>query len=313
MALAAAAAGAVHAQTWPNKAVHFVVPLAPGGAVDVLARQIAQRMSATWGQPFVVDNRGGAGTVIGTDYAAKAPADGYTFLFVISSHLANPSLYASLPYDTAKAFAPVSLLVTGPLVVVVNQSLPVATLPELIAYSKTHPGTVNYATGSTADVGHLTGERLQIATGASLTHVPYKGATAALNDLLGGTINMMINTPSALLPFIRSGKLKALAVTSAARSDALPGVPSIAETTGDRSFDMSTFYGLLAPAGTPQTIIDKVSAEAGAIVRSPEVSASLLAQGFKPVGSTPKELGTYIDDGLKQSAVIVKRAGIKAE
>jgi len=301
------------AQAWPSKPIHFIVPVAPGGAVDALVRQIGQKLTAAWGQPVVVDNKPGAGTVIGTDALAKAAPDGYTFGFVISSHLANPSLYPKLPYDTEKDFAPVNLLVTGPLVVVVNATVPVTTLAELIAYSKARPDGVNYATGSIGDVGHLTGERLKLVTGMKMAHVPYKGAAAALNDLLGGTIHVMINTPSALLPHIASGKLKALAVTSAARSDALPGVPSVAEAVGDKSFDLSTFYGMLAPAGTPPEIIAKISAEVSRIVRSPEVSASLLAQAFRPVGGSPQELKSYIDKGLAQSAAIVKSAGIRLE
>ena len=301
------------AQAWPGKPIHFIVPVAPGGAIDALVRQIGQRLTAAWGQPVIVDNKPGAGTVIGTDALARAAPDGYTFGFVISSHLANPSLYAKLPYDTEKDFAPVNLLVTGPLVVVVNTSLPVSSLVELIAYSKAHPVALNYATGSIGDVGHLTGERLKLVSGMKMTHVPYKGAAAALNDLLGNSINVMINTPSALLPHINAGKLRALAVTSAARSEQLPGVPSVAEAVGDRSFDLSTFYGMLAPAGTPPEIVARMSAEVTRIVRSPEISASLAAQAFQPVGGSPQELKAYIDKGVAQSTAIVKGAGIRLE
>jgi len=305
--------GARASDPWPSRPIHFIVPLAPGGAVDILARQIAQKLNATLGVAVVVDNRPGAGTIVGTQMLAQAAPDGYTFGFVISSHLANPSLHTTLPYDTLTAFAPVNLLVTGPLVVVTNASLPVSNLSELIQYAKTNPGKVNYATGSIGDVGHLTGERLKLVTGMSMEHIAYKGASAALTDLLGGTINVMINTPAMLIPYIKSGKLKALAVTSAARSDALPGVPSIAEVLNDKSFDMSTFYGMLAPKGTPKTIVDKMSAEVSSILKAPDVRESLLLQGFVPVGGSPEELRAYIENGVRQSSEVVRKAKIPVE
>jgi tripartite-type tricarboxylate transporter receptor subunit TctC len=298
---------------WPSRPIHFIVPLAPGGAVDVLARQIAQKLTAAWGAAVVVDNRPGAGTIVGTQMLAQASPDGYTFGFVISSHLANPSLHVKLPYDTLTAFAPVNLMVTGPLVVVTSSTLPVSTLSELIQYAKANPGKVNYATGSIGDVGHLTGEKLKLVTGMSMEHISYKGASAALTDLLGGTINVMINTPAMLIPYIKSGKLKALAVTSAARSEALPGVPSIAEVLKDKSFDMSTFYGMLAPAGTPQAIVAKMSAEVTKILKEPDVRESLVTQGFIPVGGSPEALKTYIENGVAQTSELVRRAQIPVE
>jgi tripartite-type tricarboxylate transporter receptor subunit TctC len=305
--------GNAWAQSWPTRPIRFIVPLAPGGAVDLLARQLGRHVTNSWGQSVIIENRPGAGTVVGTEVAARAAPDGYTYLFVISSHLANPSLYEKLPYDTVRDFAPVSLLVTGPLVVVVNQSVPTTTLRDLAAWSKANPGKLSYATGSTADVGHLTGERMKLAFGFQMTHIPYKGASAAMNDLLAGHINMMINTISALLPHIRSGKLRALGVTTAARSETLPDVPSIAESFNEPTFDMSTFYGVLAPAGTPQEMIVKINAQLNRIIKLSEVRDSLVAQGFKPVGSSPDELGAYIESGVARSAAVVKAAAIRPE
>lgn len=301
------------AQPWPSRPIRFIVPLAPGGAVDVLARQIGRKLSESHGVPVVIENKSGASTVLGTREAARAAPDGYTYLFVISNHVLNPSLMEKLPYDTIRDFAPVSLLVTGLLVVAVRPELPVQSLSDLVAYSKANPGKLNYATGSTGDVGHLSGERLKLSSGLDMVHVPYKGASLALNDLLAGVFSVMINTPAAMLPHVRAGKLRVLAVTTASRSAALPEVPPIAEVIGDPSYDFGTFYGLLAPAGTPADIVRRMSAEVARILGLAEIRDSIVAQGFTPVGSKPEELGRHIEISIARSAAVVKASGIKLQ
>jgi tripartite-type tricarboxylate transporter receptor subunit TctC len=301
------------AEPWPNKPIRIIVPVSAGGDVDFIARLVGKKLSDVLKQPVIIDNRPGAGTQIATDAGAKAAPDGYTFVIVLSSHLSNPALYPKLPYDTVNDFEPVSSMVMTTGVIVVPTSLGVTSLRELIAWSKAHPGMLNYATGSVADIGHITGARLNLATGMAAQHVPYKGASAALNDLLGGQINMMIATPSVMLPHIRAGKLTPLAVISGQRINVLPAVPTVAEIVGDKSFDMSSFYGLLAPARTPPDIVERMSTEVAKIIHSPEVTEVVTARGLQPVGSTPQELKAYIAQGLVRTAAIIKQANIKPE
>jgi tripartite-type tricarboxylate transporter receptor subunit TctC len=301
------------AESWPTKPIRIIVPVTAGGDVDFVARLVGKRLSDDFKQPVIIDNRPGAGTQIATDAGAKAAPNGYTFVIVLSSHLSNPALYPKLPYDTVKDFEPVGTIVTTSGVVVVPAALGIDSLRELVAWSKAHPGKLNYATGSVADIGHITGSRLSLVTGMDAQHVPYKGASAALTDLLGGQINMMIATPSLMLPHIRSGKLKALAVISGQRVSVLPEVPTIAEVIGDKSFDMSSFYGLLAPAGTPADIVERMSAEVAKIIHSHEITEVVASRGLQPVGSTPQELKAYIAEGLVRTAAIIRQANIKPE
>jgi tripartite-type tricarboxylate transporter receptor subunit TctC len=301
------------AQSWPAKPIRIIVPVSAGGDVDFVARLVGTKITEDLKQMVIVDNRPGAGTQIATDAGAKAPADGYTYVIVLSSHLSNPSLYPKLPYDTLKDFEPVGTIVTTSGVIVVPATMGIDSLRDLIAWSKAHPGKLNYATGSVADIGHITGSRLSIVTGMDAQHVPYKGASGALTDLLSGQINMMIATPSLMLPHIKSGKLKALAVISAQRVNVLPDVPTVAEAIGDKSFDMSSFYGLLAPAGTSPEIVARMSAEVAKIVHRSDVVEVLTGRGLQPVGSSPQELKAYISEGLQRTAGIIKQANIRLE
>ncbi len=301
------------AQGSSGRPIQFIVPLNAGGDTDYVARQLGKRIGESMGRTIVIENKPGAGTVIGTDAVAKAVPDGNTFGFVISNHLANPSLYSKLPYDTVKDLAPVSLVVTMPLLIVAHSGVPANNLQELVAYSKANPKGLNFGTGSVADLAHLTGERLKLASGLQMLHIPYKGGAAALTDLLSGTIHVMIGSPSQMIPHLQSGKLKAIAVTSAERSAALPNVPTVAESIGDPTFEVSSFYGMLAPAATPPEVLRRMSEEVAKALREPDLDADLKARGFLPQGSTPQVLKAYIDTGLAKTGEVVKKANIKLE
>jgi len=291
-----------------------VVPYAPGGPVDLSARLIAPRLQQALGQPVVVENKPGAGGNIGADFVAKSAPDGYTLVMgAIATHAINPSLYRNFPYDPVRDFRHVALLVQVPNVLVVHNALPVASVPELIAYAKGRPGALNFASGSTGSTGHLAGELFKQMTGSDMTHVPYKGAAPAVADLLAGRVQLMFDNLASALPNIQAGKVRALAVTTPKRVAALPQLPTLDEA-GLKGFDMSTWWGLMAPAGTPDAIVQRLAAEARKALESPELKERWRAMGSEPPSArTPREFTAFVERERKLYAELVKRSGATAD
>jgi tripartite-type tricarboxylate transporter receptor subunit TctC len=309
---AALATGAL-AQAFPNKPIRIVVPFPAGGTTDVLARAAAQKLTDTLGQPALVDNRPGAGGNIGAELVAKSPPDGYTLLMgTVGTHAINPALYPKLPYDHVRDFAPVILVAGVPNVLVVNPSLPVNSVQELVAYAKANPGKLNFASSGSGTSIHLSGELFKTAAGLSMTHVPYKGSSPALMDLIGGQVQLMFDNLPSALPQIKAGKLKALGVTSRERAPALPDVPTIAES-GFPGFEASSWFGLLAPAGTPQPVIAKLNVEVAKWLASPEAKEKLLAQGANAAGGTPEDFAKHIAAETAKWQKVVKESGAKVD
>lgn len=312
-ALFCLAASVAFAQGYPSKPVRMVVPFPPGGTTDILARAVGQKLSEAWGQQVVIDNRPGAGGNIGTDIVAKAPADGYTLLMgTVGTHAINASLYAKLPFDPIKDFAPVALVASVPNVLVVNATIPATSVKELIALAKSKPGQLNFASSGNGTSIHLSGELFKSMTGTSILHIPYKGSSPALADLIGGQTNMMFDNLPSSMGHIKSGKLRALAVTSAKRSPALPDVPTIAEA-GVAGYEASSWFGVLAPAGTPKEIVAKINADIVKALGVPEIKERLSSQGAEPVGNTPEQFAAYIGTELVKWAKVVKDSGAKIE
>ena len=306
-------ASAVLAQNYPAKPLRVITPVSAGSAVDTVARVVGQKLSDAWGQQVVIDNRIGANGIIGTEAAAKSPADGYTLYLGNDAMLAtNPNLYSKLPYDSVRDFAPITLAASIPLVLVVHASLPVRSVRELIAFAKSHPGEINYASGGNGSPQHLPMEMLKSATGIQLVHVPYKGLIPALNDVVGGQVPVMFAGMSGALPHIQSGRLRALAVGGTKRSPALPAVPTVAEA-GVAGFNYAAWTGFLAPAGTPKDIIARLHAEITRILALPDVREKLTSLGFELAGSTPDEFGALIKNDIARVAKVVREAGIRAE
>ena len=300
------------AQAYPNRAVRVIVPFPPGGGTDIISRTVAQKLSESWGQPVVVDNRGGANGLIGSELAARAKPDGYTLLVVIATHAINPSIYRKLPYDSAKDFAPVTLMAQYPFILTIHPSLPPKTVKELIALAKARPGQLSYASSGEGSGPHLGFELFKSAAKIDVVHVPYKGAGPANIDLISGQVQLMFNNFLAAMPQIKSGRLRVLAVTSAERSPVMPQVPTLAQS-GLPGFDVTGWYALLAPAETPQAIVAKVQADTTAALRAPAVSSRLSGEGAEPVGSTPEQLSKFMAVETQKWAKVVKAAGIKPE
>jgi tripartite-type tricarboxylate transporter receptor subunit TctC len=294
---------------YPAKPVRLVVPFPAGGTTDILARAVAQTLSEAWGQQVIVDNRPGAGGNIGSDLVAKSKPDGYTLLMgTVGTHAINPSLYKNMPYDHVKDFAPVILVAGVPNVLVVNLSLPVHSVPELIAYAKANPGKLNFASSGNGTSIHLSGELFKAMTGVEMTHVPYKGSAPALTDLIGGQVQLMFDNLPSSLPFIKAGKLRALAVTSGARAAALPDLPTLAES-GLPGFEASSWFGVLAPAGTPRDIVAKLNGAIAGWLASPEAKEKLLAQGAIAAGGAPDDFARHIGAETSKWAKVVKASG----
>jgi len=300
----------VQAQNYPVRPVRLVVPYPPGGPTDVLARIVAVRLAEKLGQPVTVDNKPGASGMIGADIVAKAPPDGYTLLANASIHVINPSLYAKPAYDAIADFAPVTNLADVPLVLVVNPKLRANSVKELIALSKTEK--LNFASAGNATAQHLAGEAFKHAAGIDMLHVPYKGSSPALNDLVGGQVQLMFDSLPSSMPFIKAGSLRALAVTTSRRSSTLPDAPTVAES-GLAGFNISTWYGVWAPASTPPAIVQRLSREIAAIVKSPEVSERFRSLGAEAVGNTPEQFGAFTKDELAKWSRIVKQSGAKVD
>jgi tripartite-type tricarboxylate transporter receptor subunit TctC len=312
-AIALAHPAGAQAPAYPTKPIRLVVPFPPGGATDILARAVAQKLTEAWGQSVVVDNRPGAGGNIGSELVAKAAPDGYTLeMGTVGTHAINASLYAKMPYDHVKDFAPVILVAAVPNVLVVNPAVPVNSVQELIAYAKANPGKLNFASSGSGTSIHLSGELFKVMAGVQMTHVPYKGSAPALQDLLGGQVQLMFDNLPPSLPQIKAGKLRALGVTSTARSPALPDVPTIAES-GLPGFEASSWFGVLAPAGTASTIIAKLNAEIAKWLASPEAKEKLVAIGANGAGGTPEDFARHIQTETAKWAKVVKESGAKVD
>ena len=313
IALGVACATPVAAQDWPAKPVRIVVPFAPGGTTDILARFVAADLAATLGQPFNPDNRAGAGGNIGAAEVAKAAPDGYTFLMgTPGTQAINQFLYAKMPYDTERDLIPVSYVASVPNVVVAHPGLGFKTLADLIAYAKAKPGALNSASPGNGSTGHLSLELFKrMAGGLEITHVPYKGSGPALNDLIGGQVQMTIDNLPSAMPHIKAGKLTALGITSAKRIPSLPGVPAVAETLP--GYAAESWFVLVAPRGTPDPIVRKLSAEVDKLLKKPAIVEKLKSLGAEPVGGTPEQLGALIAAETKKWREVVRASGAKVD
>jgi len=301
------------APAYPTKPIRLVVPFPAGGTTDILARAVAQKLTEAWGQPVIVDNRPGAGGNIGSELVAKAAPDGYTLeMGTVGTHAINASLYAKMPYDHVKDFVPVILIAGVPNVLVVYPSVPVNSVAELIAYAKANPGKLNFASSGSGTSIHLSGELFKVMSGVQMTHVPYKGSAPAVQDLLGGQVQLMFDNLPSALPHIKAGKLRALAVTSAQRAPVLPDVPTIAEAALP-GFEASSWFGVLAPAGTSPAIVVKLNAEIAKWLASPEAKEKLQSQGANAAGGPPENFAKHIAAETAKWAKVVKESGAKVD
>lgn len=310
IALLAAPALAL-ADAYPNKPVKVIIPFPPGGPTDVLGRIVAQGLATKLGQPFVVENKPGASGMIGATQVAKSPADGYTLLINASLHVINPSLHPKMQHDPIKDFAPVSQIADVPMVLVVNKSNPANNLKDVIAQAKKNPG-MSFASSGNGTAPHLAGEAFNVATGLKLMHVPYKGSAPALTDVIGGHVTMMFDPLASSTPFIQNGSLRPIAVTTTKRVPTLPDVPTVAES-GLPGYEISTWYGVWAPANTPKDVVAKLSSEIGKLVKEPEVARRIAELGSIPVGSTSEEFAAYNRSEQIKFDKIVKQSGARID
>ena len=299
-------------QAYPTKPVRIVVPFAPGGPNDIIARLVAQKLTEARGQPFLVENRAGAGGNIGTDFVAKSAPDGYTLLSAGPGSLIINPLMGKVPYDTARDFAPITLMARAPNALVAHPSLPVRSVKELIALARARPGEINYGSGGNGSTPHLSAALFAAMAGVALTHVPYKGTAPATADLIGGQVQIAFLGIPTVLPHLKSGRLRVLAVTGLRRAPELPDVPTVDES-GVSGYEVSPWYGLFAPAGTPRAIVARLSAESAKIVRAPEMREKLAAQGAEAGGSTPEEYAAVIRADTATWASVIALAGLRAE
>jgi tripartite-type tricarboxylate transporter receptor subunit TctC len=313
-ALLAAGAGAARAQPapWPSRPVRMVIAFAPGGPTDIVARVIAQKLSEQLGQPVIVENRPGAGGNLAAEIVAKAPPDGYTLFYNTSAITIGPALYGKVNYDTLKDFAPISTTATNPMVLMVHPSLPPKTAKEFVDYAKAHPGKLNYGSSGSGTITHLATAALASQLGLQMTHVPYKGSAPALVDLAAGNVQLMTDTVNSAMPYLKDGRMRALAVTMPRRLAVLPDVPTLSETVMP-GMEMTAWQGIVAPAGTPAPVIQRVHAEVQRALASPDVRAKLQAAGTEILGSTPEEYAAYIRSEMARWAKIVKETGAKAD
>jgi len=312
-ALLALATFSAVAQPYPSKPIKLVVPFPPGGPLDLAGRAIADHLAKAWGQPVVVDNKPGAGGNIGADLVAKSPPDGYTIVMgALSTHAVNPHLFAKMPYDALKDFAPVTLVATTPNVLVLNPTVKANDVRELIALAKASPGKLSFASGSNGSAGHLAGELFKTLAGIDIVHVPYKGGAPAMQDLLGGQVQFMFDNLANSTAQLKAGKLKAFAVTTAKRSALAPELPTMAEA-GVPGFDISTWYGIMAPAGTPPDVVKKLNAEIVRFLGSDEAKEKLKAQGAEPAPMSPEQFDQFVRAEWTKYAKIVKDSGAKVD
>lgn len=299
------------ADSYPSRPIRLIVPFVAGGGADIIARLMSGSMSKSLNTQMVVDNRPGAGTVLGTDIAAHSSPDGYTLVLVATAHATNPGLVGKLPYDSINDFAPITLAVDTPLVIVVPMSLPVTSLRELIDFAKSKPQRINYGSAGQGTSGHLAMALFSLKTGINMTHVPYKGASQALVDLLGAQIQVLCTSTLPALPHVRTGQLRALAVTTAARSRAVPDIPTVAEAAQLPGFRASSWYALLAPAHTSPAIVKRIYDSATQALRSPAVSEQLLAQGGEPIANTPDELRQFLRTEIETWTTVIRDAKVR--
>ena len=313
LALAAGFASLTSAQPYPTKPIKLVAPSTPGDAPDVIARLVADKLSTALGQQVVVENRPGAGGVVGSDYVAKAAPDGYTLIMGnAGSHGINAAVYSKLPYDIQRDFAPVSQVAVAPNVMVINPSVPASTVAEFIAYAKANPGKLSYASGGNGSSAHMSMELFKSMSGIDIQHVPYKGSSPALTDVVSGQVVAFIGNMPPTVPLIKAGKLRAIAVTTKSRSALMPELPTITEA-GLPGFETVAWFGVLAPAGTPPEVVNRLSAEIAKIAKSPEIREKLVAMGAEPVGSTPEEFKAVIDRDIAKWKPLAQRVGIKID
>ena len=305
-------AGGAAAQSYPSRPVRVIVPFAPGGATDIIARHVAQKLSERWGQSVVVENKPGAGTTIGNAEVAKAKPDGYTFLFAPTPFVISQVVYPTLPYDPQKDFAPVSLLATSPFILVVNAAFPAKSTAELVAIAKAKPGTVTFASAGNGTVPHLAGELFRLRAGVDLVHVPYKGGGPAIVDLVSGQVPMMFATPIEVSQHVQSGKLRVLGTTSLARLAAMPDVPTLSES-GYPDFEVLSFFGVLAPAGTPPDIVQRVASDLAAVMELPDVRERFAQQSAEARVLGPAPFAAFLARERDKWADIVKRSGAKVD
>ena len=303
-------AAACGAQTYPSGPIRIVVPFTPGGGTDILARMIGQKLNEAWGQPVVVENRAGASGTIGAAVVAKAPPDGQTALITPAAYASNPALYKQLPYNHARDLAPVSMLASGPLILVVHPSLPVKSIKELIAFCRARPGEINFGSPGAGALPHLSAELFNAMSGIKLVHIPYKGAGAAATDLLAGRIPIYFMNILQSLTYVRNGRLRALGVTTPERSPIAPEIPTIAES-GLKGYDMTNWYGLLVPAATPRASVTKLNGEVVRILNLPELKNRLADDGMVVVGSSPEQFAEFLARETAKYAKVIETAGIK--
>jgi len=300
-------------QTYPAKPIRIIVPFPAAGTADIMARVVGQKMSASWGQQVVVDNRAGAGGNIGAELAAKAAPDGYTFfLCTVGTHAIHQTLYKKLAFDPIRDFAAMAYIAGVPNVAVVHPSIPVRSVKELIAFVKARPGQINFGSSGTGSSVHMSGEMLKVMAGLTMTHIAYKGNPQAVTDLMTGQIELMITNMPSVIPFIKAGRLRALAVTTKERSSALPELPTMQEA-GIPGYESSAWFGLLGPAGTPRDVINKTNAEVQRVLKLPDVKQNLASQGAEPLFMSAEEFGAFIRDETAKWAKVVKAAGVHAD
>jgi tripartite-type tricarboxylate transporter receptor subunit TctC len=300
------------AQGWPNRPIRMVVPYTPGGYTDLMARLVGQKISEALGQPIIFENKPGANAIIGTDVVAKAAPDGYTFGTVIAAHAVNATLNPKLPYDTLKDFTYVSLMSVAPLIMIAHPSLPANNVNELIALAKAKPGELNFASSGVGAAAHLTMEMFKSRARIDMQHIPYKGTAGALQDTIGGRVNVMFDVVGPLMPQVRSGHAKAIVVTAKERIPAAPDVPTMAEQ-GVADFVSGTWAGIIAPAGTPKEIVDRIAAEAKKALADPALKEKLVEQGIVAVGGTPEEFRAFVAEEIVRWSKVITDAGIKME
>jgi tripartite-type tricarboxylate transporter receptor subunit TctC len=300
------------AQAWPSKPVRVIAASSPGSGVDIVARVVSQRLSEQLGQQVIVDNRAGAGGNLGAEIAAKAAPDGYTLFMATPAHAINTGLYRKLNYDLVRDFAPVSLITTGQYVIVIHPSLPAKSVKELIALGRQQAGQLNYASAGNGNATHLAGELFKSLARVQMVHVPYKGSGPALTDLIGGQVELMFSNLTAAIPHIKSGRLRALAVTGRERAPSIPDLPTVIEA-GVSGYVVTSWFGVMAPAATPREIVVRVNAELGRAMRAPDMRDRLAAEGAEPTFSTPEALGTFIGTEIATWTKVVRDAGVRAD
>ena len=312
-AVLAVSCSMAQAQNWPSKPIKWVVPYTPGGITDNATRMVLQKVQEQTGWTILVENKPGANSMLGADQVAKAAPDGHTLLTVIAAHAANTTLYAGrIPYDTVKSFAPISLVGIAPLIMTAGNNFAPKDVKELVAYAKANPGKISFGSSGVGAAAHLTTELFKQSVGADMVHVPYKGTAPALQDLIGGSIQILVDTPSSLMAQVRGGKIKALGMFSAKRLPSAPEVPTIAESGGP-ALESSTWVLFLAPAGVPRDIVTRLNTEVAKAVSSPDIKAKFEALGIEPVGSSPEAAAKFLDDEIAKWAKVIGTAGVKAE